>query len=274
MTWSEEKIKRLIKEGRGRGKGKLYKPWVTNQSFSSEGRTSRIFGWRTERMQFLASDHETRYFYILEWSDIVTDIREQYPLIDYKETVSIADSLGIKHPRDDVSGVQYVMSTDFLITVMVNGKEKYLARTIKTTEDLEDPRVIEKFEIERRYWENRNIDWAIVTENDISKQFARNVEWIHSAYKLEDSYELTEKQIEGITSTIKDMVLSSDLSVTEITDYVDSEMNFDEGTALYIIRHLIAHKIIEVDIDQKINLNKPARLIVKGFRSKDEAIVI
>jgi hypothetical protein len=225
-------------------------------------------------MQFLASDNETRYFYILEWSDFVTDIREQYPLIDYEETVSIADSLGIKHPRDDVSGAPYVMSTDFLITVMVNGKERYLARTIKPAEYLEDSRIIEKFEIERRYWENRNIDWAIVTESDISKQFARNVEWVHSAYKLEDSYELTEKQIEGIASTIKEMILNSELSITEITDYIDSEMNFDEGTGLYIIRHLIAHKIIKIDMEQKINLNKPARLIVKSFESRDEAIVI
>ncbi|MBC2579590.1 TnsA endonuclease N-terminal domain-containing protein [Clostridium sp. DJ247] len=262
-TWSEEKIKRYIKEGRGSGKGKEYKPWINNQSFPSEGRTSRISGWKTHRVHHLASDNEARYFYILEWSDIVTDIREQYPLLDYEETVSIAEDLGIKHPRDNDSGVPYVLSTDFLVTVMTNSEEQYLARTVKPASFLEQPRVIEKFEIERRYWEKRNIDWAIVTEKDISKQFARNVEWVHSAYKLEDSYGLSIKQVEIIASIIKEKVVNSDLSFTEISDYIDVEMNLDEGTSLFVIKHLIARKNIEIEMDKKINLNQSARLIVK-----------
>lgn len=38
---------------------------------------------------------ERNYFYILEYSDIVEDIREQYPLMPIEDTLLIADELGI-----------------------------------------------------------------------------------------------------------------------------------------------------------------------------------
>lgn len=261
--WTEEKIKRYIKEGRGNGIGKDYKPWVTIQSFPSEGRVSRIMGWKTERVHHLVSDNETRFFYLLEWSDIVTDIREQYPLIDYKETVAIADRLGIKHPADNESGVPYVLTTDFMITVIKNGKEINLARTIKPVADLEKERVIEKFEIERQYWKKRNIDWGIVTDRDIPKQFTRNIEWIHSSYLLEDSYKLTPKQLDIIATIIYEKIKNTDLSVIEIGDYIDSGMNFEKGTGLYIFKYLVSHKKILIDMANEINHNLPARNIVR-----------
>ena len=44
-----------------------------------------------------------------------------------------------------------------------------MARTVKPSKDLNKPRVIELFEIEREYWNNRGVDWAIVTEKEISE---------------------------------------------------------------------------------------------------------
>ncbi|MCS1394206.1 TnsA endonuclease N-terminal domain-containing protein [Lysinibacillus boronitolerans] len=40
-------------------------------------------------------------------------------------------------------------------------------------DELLKQRVIEKFEIERVYWERRQIDWDIVTELGIPKEMAR-----------------------------------------------------------------------------------------------------
>lgn len=61
------------------------------------------------------STNELRYFYILEWSDAITDIREQFPL-ELEDTLRIADELGIKHPVDNVSKFHKVFTTDFMIT--------------------------------------------------------------------------------------------------------------------------------------------------------------
>ncbi len=57
------------------------------------------------------------------------------------------------------------------------------ARTIKRKEDILDSRVLEKFEIERRYWEKRDISWGIVTEKEIDKTLAKNISYY---YELND----------------------------------------------------------------------------------------
>ena len=75
-----EKIKRRIKEGRGQNSGGDYRPWITVQDFSSRGQANRELGWKTGRQHDLHSKEEREYFLILEWSPIVIDIQEQFPL--------------------------------------------------------------------------------------------------------------------------------------------------------------------------------------------------
>ncbi len=181
-------IEKRIKEGRGQGYGKEYIPWLLIQDVSSIGRAPRILGWKTNRIHHLLSDLERSYFYILEWSDVVTDIREQFPLLPLEETMSIANELGIKHPIDPKTKEPIVMTTDFLI----NTGDKLIARTLKMSDDLESRRVIEKFEIERVYWQKRHVDWGIVTEAQIPNKLVKNIDYIHQEYVNEDVEQLGE----------------------------------------------------------------------------------
>jgi hypothetical protein len=78
------------------------------------------------------------------------------------------------------------MTTDFLLTVN-KGKETFeVARTIKMKDKLMDERVLEKFEIEREYWDRKGIQWGIVTEDEIDKIMARNISYIHDYYEIND----------------------------------------------------------------------------------------
>lgn len=187
---NEEKIAAWIKEGRGSGEGKNYYPWVTIHDIPSRGRSSRINGWKSGRNHHLLSDGETRIFYLLEWSDSVIDIREQFPLLDREHAQRIAEKNSIKYPTYPDKQTPYVLTTDFMITVLSNGKKTYLARTFKYPEELVDNEknnlIIEKFEIERIYWEERGINWGIIQETDESKVLAKNVEWVHGYYWKDD----------------------------------------------------------------------------------------
>ncbi len=166
--WTEEKIAKYIKEGRGSGELENYKPWITNQDFASKGRTHRPKSWKTDRMMQLFSDIEDHYMYILDWAENVIDIREQFPL-DREITTKIADSKNILHSTDKDTGTSIVMTTDFLITVRGKNGYEFWARSIKPSEDLNDKRVLEKLEIERQYWHEQNVEWGIVSESDIPK---------------------------------------------------------------------------------------------------------
>nr|WP_268236359.1 TnsA endonuclease N-terminal domain-containing protein [Pullulanibacillus pueri] len=53
------------------------------------------------------------------------------------------------------------------------------ARTIKMKDELLKELILEKFEIEREYWHRKEIDWGIVTEEEIPKTMARSTSYIH-----------------------------------------------------------------------------------------------
>lgn len=103
--WTQATIDRYIKEGRGQGEGKDYKPWITVRDVSSRGRSSRPPSWKTNREHHLLSDNEKRLFYLFEWSESITDIREQFPLSNLDLATKIADEMGWKYPKDSESGI-------------------------------------------------------------------------------------------------------------------------------------------------------------------------
>jgi hypothetical protein len=242
--WTENKIARYEKEGRGKGEFGSYKSWLTIQDVPSEGRSHRPKGWKTKRIHHLLSDLELKYFHCLEWADDVIDIREQFP-IDREATLKIAEEKGIKHPMDNESGTPIVFTTDFLITVRRNGKIAYLARSTKPASKIHDKRTIEKLEIEREYWTNQNVSWGIVTERDMDNVFSDNMKVFHPAYfDLEkDLFSLKDDLIFFLSE------INAPLS-KELLEF-DKFMGIKEGSGLALFKHLVANKVIGFDMKIK-----------------------
>jgi hypothetical protein len=253
-------VDKLLKE-RGAGRGVEYKPWIKIQDVPSLGRATRLKGIKTQRQHEFLSDLERNYFYFLEYSDEVIDIREQYPLLPLEETVMIANELGINHPKNPKTGEYIVMTTDFFITKsnMVD-----VARTIKQKDDLLNKRIIEKFEIERQYWKKKNIDWGIVTEEEIDKTIAHNISFVHNYYNITemDSFQkFGDKDLEDLTLEYTKRIIDTTKSIRSISKIFDTDMALDNGSGIAIFRYLIARKLIQVDlskplsVDEKININ-------------------
>lgn len=260
--WNKNKFETYIKEERGKGRDKNYKPWITTQDVPSIGRRSRILGWKTNRLHHFLSDHETRYLYILDWADDVIDIREQFPLIDLEVAQTIASDMGVRYPTDRKSNFPYILTTDFLITIYNNGQYKDVARTIKPAKELDKKRVIELFEIERRYWAAKGIDWGIVTEHEIPKILTGNIEHYHSDFQLEPTSEVELPQMFRIADLLKEKLHSTSHSVLEVTSNLDKDLQIEIGTCLRIFRYLVARKEIQIDLTQKINLSKSAQSLI------------
>lgn len=119
--WNKEKFDRYLEEGRGHGVSEQYILWINIRDFASKGRVSRDRGWKTHRLHYLFSDHETRLFHLLEWSEIVIDIREQLPLLDLELAQKIATDIGVRYPTDPQSKFPLILTTDFMVTVNQNG---------------------------------------------------------------------------------------------------------------------------------------------------------
>jgi hypothetical protein len=249
-VWNSNKYSRYVREGRGQGEGIQYSPWIHVQDFPSLGTVSRILGSKTDRVHHFMSANEKSYFYLLEWSDDVLDIREQYPLIDIELAVELAAKAGIRYPCDSFSGFPYVLTCDFMITT----KNGFKARTIKQSSELQNPRTLEKLEIERRYWESAGIDWRIVTEREISVSKVKNIEWLHSAGLIADeSKSLIDYEI--ISQQLKNMCSQSDCSLYNLAAWVDHAYGFLSGTGLQIMRHLLWTKKLPCTLESEIRIS-------------------
>jgi hypothetical protein len=255
--FTQEKYEKWLKEGRGSGIMSEYKPWLTIQDVPSKGRSTRLKGIKTGRQHEFLSDMERNYFYLLEFSDDVIDIREQYPLLDITETMSLADETGIKHPVDPTTKEPVVLTTDFLITVNKNGKNINIARTIKSSKDLDNRRQIEKFELERIYWKQKGVDWGIVTEKEIDVQLSKNISIVHSFYELENLIgfeDLDNDEIRQLVENFYDS-LNDDLSLKELCSRYDKSNGLDSGSSSAIIKYLIIRKKIRIDMTKKFSLS-------------------
>lgn len=239
------------KEGRGLGSGKDYKPYITVRDLKkSPGRTTRVLGWKTGRVHHLLSDLETKYFYIVEWSDSVTDIREQYPL-NPGETVVIAARLGIKHPMYQNQLV--IMTTDFLISIGNN----QIARNCKYSVDQYKERNIEKALIEEHYWKSKGVPFGVINEISFDHVLARNVAIVHGAYNIHGRYpELKINDLNILEHIFKDR-LQKKYTPVQAASEIDNIFGFREGTSLYLYKHFVATKKIRLNMNIPFDTNKP-----------------
>ena len=253
MSYSKE---RYIKEGRGKGKLKDYKPWFDIRSFSSKGWVTRIKSEKTGRLHITLSDLELNYFYILEWRDDVKDIREQYPLLDEDKIKEIAQEKGIRLPKGNGS---HIFTTDFLITKKVGDKEIIVARTVKPSKDLNKPRVMELFEIEKEYWNRKGVDWGIVTEKQISEVLVKNLNWIRKCSSLNNikeyvTCEKAEKIIDDIKSELY-LLENRNKKLLKFIGTFDSKYNLEGGISIYLFKYAVFKKIIRLNMDCELTKN-------------------
>lgn len=246
-VFTKAESERRWRKGRGRGTGAEYQPWFTIQDVASIGLSHRIMSSKTGREHHLLSQNELRYFYLLEWAPIVTDIQEQFPLWHFEETEHIATCLGHKYPS--VPGGVYVMTTDFLIT-LENGEKK--ARTVKFAKELEERAVLVKFDIEREYWRRRGIEWKVAVAEEFPPELIGNIEWLLPYVSLE-STDISEADSIIITRRLTEEVASSDEALAEIAARYDSEFNLKKGCCLNFCKHLIINRQWQIDLTRRIN---------------------
>ncbi len=250
-------IDKRLKAGRGQGRGAKYKPWLYIHDVASTGRAWRTKGWKTGRPHHLLSDFEHDYQLIKDWDPSVIDIREQYPLLPLEETLAIAEECGIRHPsvrHPTKRGVviPVVMTTDFVLTISEGLNTYDLARTLKYAKDLESQRTLEKLEIERKYWARRNIDWAIVTEHEISRVLARNIQKLHKHLTIEDRVALPKATIREAAAVLTSEVMQSTYPLNYVALEIDERLHLQPGTCLTIAYYLMATRQWKIDMFESI----------------------
>jgi hypothetical protein len=254
-------IQRKIKEGRGQGHFSEYKPWLTVHDVPSTGVVTRILGWKSGRLHHYLSEHfELAHHYQMEWSEQVIDIREQFPLLPLDKTLYIAEKLGIKHPTDPKNKLPIIMTTDMLLTVKQEESIKFIAHSIKPSKKL-TKRVVEKLQIEKEFFKDQKIEWALITERQINYNLVRNVEWLHNA---KNNDKLSNHHINSLEENLYCAIQQSEKPLAKVTREQDELFGLPSGYCIQIVKYLIANRYWIVDMTHLIQPTLQSMIILEN----------
>jgi hypothetical protein len=267
FDWTEEKISKFLKAGRGSGSGADYLPWLTIHDLSSRGLSVRIKGRKTGRTHHLLSAIERDVFVECDWSELVIDIREQFP-IDRDQTRAIAAAMRVRHPS--VRGVDIVITTDFLLNVQRGARTELVALSVKPSTELGNRRTLEKLELERRYWWTQGVPWRLVTERQVSRIRSRTLLWLHEWYWTDNLAFPYRGYWEDRCSCLLAALTAIDpaLPVRSLIRHLEETSAFGDGEAISAIRHLAAHRRLLLDVDVEFDVGGPLSQIQVPARAK------
>lgn len=154
-----------------------------------------------------------------------------------------------------------VLTSDFRLTIGAPGRTFDQVRTVKYAEKLAHPRVLEKFEIERRYWERRGVAWGILTEQNLPRNLVRNIELLHGKRQLSERLALSAEQLYRLAQPLTDMVSREDRPLRQVIAIFDAQWGLVEGTALTLVYYLLANRYWAVDMFSPINPGRRLTLI-------------
>jgi hypothetical protein len=252
QTWSDDAIERLELEGRGKGKGPNYKPWIKVTDTYSDGRSHEPYSHKFGRPHHFLSDGEYFFFLMLEWASDVTDAREQHPL-PRDLTIPLAKELGIQHPTYDGTNVPIVMTVDFLVDRVRDGACYFQVYDVKTEEALEDSRTIEKLELARYTCHKIGLEHHLVIKEHLPLRKIRSIEWVRMAQEDEKAVQphpgFYAEQMAYMTADLQHRPARGTL-IEYCRDY-ERRYSLSKGQAMRIVRMLIQSKALFMDLNNE-----------------------
>lgn len=245
-------IDRYIKQGFGQGEGSEYLPWLRVQDVPSEGRSRKVHGLKTNRLHQFLSDGEFAYFLLLEFSEQVIDIREQFPLFPTEQALEIARQMGIRYPKYKGTQLNYVLTSDFLITIQKpDGTRHLCARSFKCEAALlpssELKRMVEKLELEKAIFQAQNInDWKLVTEKTMGLTLANNLIWLRAGRSVDPH--LLDHLLQRVFLDSLEFYSSGERTLASIIRSASAAANISYADGVLLFKYSVLNKRIKMDV--------------------------
>ena len=277
--WTEDLIAQRVKDGRGQGEGENYSPWLFVQEFSSKGTQTRIPSVKLKRTIHTFSYLERWLFLYTEFQQNFFDFQEQFPM-ERAVTLGVAKTLGIRHSRYPVTQVPVVMTMDAVVTTKgatgPDGKAVGLsvaAWDVKPARQLLKPRVVAKLSLHKAYCAHRGIPHYIFTENSISRDVIRNIDWIRMSLPKDGELVV----VPGLFTWRPDQMLeelatrrSNPRSTPSITDFCaqyDVANKLERGTGIRILKQLLWDHRVQVNMNAKWIEREPIARPAAGWNT-------
>jgi hypothetical protein len=257
---TEENIEKRIARGYGQGVGTAYVPWIQKHDFGSKGTAKEFLGIKIPRSHHLLSLLEYKIFLPYEFSKLVVDIREQFPLLDRELVVKIARQIGCKIPYYSKTRTVRVLTTDLLLTEITQAGYKLSAISIKPSSELEYRRIRELLEIERRYWNAFKIEWKLLTEKEVNENLWRNLRWLRQQAVLNS--DLSQPELNDAFLYALGHVSWSGVTLKENLSVIAKCINLSLASSVALFKFNTWHCKIQVDLLKRIELTRPISSLI------------
>jgi hypothetical protein len=264
----KDQNEKRLRAGQGDPDSERYKPFLLIHDFSSLGRVARIR--YEDREVHVMSDLEARVFAELLWDQRVKRIFDQVALSKLADptriaqlkmparllTEVIAHEMDVKHPRLGDGSIS-TLTTDFVALLENN---EWRAYSVKMTQDVtrdeqneaRDKRVrrtLEKLEIERRYWRERDASWYLVTEAHVSRTRRMNIELILNAPDIRDLHH-QEVWVQRLGEIISCVQSCPERSLDWLANQLSQRWLTNPSQFFDLLRFLCANRLLNFDLNQ------------------------
>ncbi|MDF8365303.1 TnsA endonuclease N-terminal domain-containing protein [Achromobacter anxifer] len=255
---TETKLRQLFKEGRGSGHGPDYRSFITVFDLSSIGQSRRVPSIKVGRTLHLLSGLEHNVYLLLERSKEVIDIREQYPL-DRDQTLEVASRLGLKHPVYPHSEVPVVMTVDFLVDFVRDGKRSVEAIAVKTSAELRSKRSVAKLEIARTTLQDMGIPHHLILDTKLPHRAVENIQWIYSARSGDDETTENGNSVEAHLDDFEQQLKYADGLTTAraACESFDAARSLEAGTSIRLLKRLMIERRVRAPLTATEILDTP-----------------
>lgn len=260
-------LQKLIKKGVGSGERESYRPWLKIRSVPSKGTSRTVPGVRVARGHHCLSNSEYMFLVLMEFNQDIMDIREQFPLIDYDETYSIALQKNIRPALYIGTDVPFVFTADFMLSFARPGKEPSLvAISLKYREEIDvasvdkRKRIFEKQEIEKEYWIRHGVKSKLCFYEDLPHTKIKNLIILRDYANLPLSVASDNNlhKIIRFFEVLADPEDIENMSLRSLLRLVSQNVYMEYKTAKDVFFYLVWHKKIVINLDlYELNLSKP-----------------
>jgi hypothetical protein len=176
--------------------------------------------------------------------------------------------MGVKHPCYPGTHIPAVMTADFVVTRVKDGKEQLQALNSKHSAEASNERSLEKLEIQRRYMAKLDIPHHLVFNTDIPLQRIKNLDWIRDSQLKEGEQEPFKDYWKSIASKMEAAICGArgyGKSLGVFCNDFDASNGTPQGTALRAVRMLMSERVLAVDLGESNILALPmSKLQVTG----------
>lgn len=263
---TREYLDKLIKKGVGCGERESYRPWLKIRSVPSKGTSRIVPGVRIARGHHCLSNSEYMFLVLMEFNQDITDIREQFPLIDYDETYSIALQKNIRPALYVGTDVPFVFTADFMLSFARLGEEPSLvAISLKYKQEItsasvtQRKRLFEKQEIEKEYWARRGVKSKLCFYEDLPHTKIKNLIILRGYANLPLSV-ASDSNLRNILQFLDaaDPKAIEDISLKCLLRLISQNVYMEYTVVKDLFFYLVWHKRIFINLDlYELVLSKP-----------------